>query len=94
MTFFAGGTSSGSGLSLRVTWLTAANVTVGQAHAACSASNVCAVPDTALNSPELWSPRSPTLYTAVLQLTDSSGILLDSTSVTGANSYRFSLRFD
>ena len=104
-----GGSKGGTGLSLRVTWFTSGNVTVGQAHVACSsckhsnnpplpliytgtifltdrlvtAANVCAVPDVTVSSPQLWSPRSPTLYTAVLSLTDGSArTVYDSTSVT------------
>ena len=70
-----GGSGGGSGLSLRVVYKMAAtgNATVGQSHATCTSSNVCSVPDITVASPQLWSPHSPTLYTALLQLTDSSG---------------------
>jgi beta-galactosidase/beta-glucuronidase len=78
-----GGSGGASGLALRVTWVSATNTTVGQAHAACTSATVCGVPDTALSSPQLWSPRSPTLYSAQLELTDSSGeTVYDSTTVT------------
>ena len=55
--------------------------TVGQVHATCSSANVCNVPNIAVNAPQLWSPRSPVLHTALLQLVDSTGTIYDSATV-------------
>eukprot|EP01052_Picozoa_sp_SAG31_P001085 SAG31_NODE_35_length_31836_cov_10.841352_4_plen_1036_part_00 len=77
-----GSSGGGSGLSLRATYAIAAtNTTVGQVHASCSSANVCNVPNIAVNAPQLWSPRSPVLHTALLQLVDSTGTIYDSVTL-------------
>jgi beta-galactosidase/beta-glucuronidase len=77
-----GGGGGGGGLSLRVTYaISATNATVGQVHATCSSANVCNVSNIAVNAPQLWSPRSPVLHIALVQLIDSTGAIYDSVSV-------------
>ena len=67
------GGASAAGLTLNVTFVNAADATVGQSTANCAAGvDTCSVSGVNLASPALWSPRSPVQYTAVVQLLDTA----------------------
>eukprot|EP01046_Picozoa_sp_COSAG06_P022946 COSAG06_NODE_1803_length_8361_cov_28.682401_5_plen_127_part_00 len=54
---------------------------VRRKHKNVPAGPFCSGAEATLTSPELWSPQNPTQYTAVIELIDSGGAVLDSVSV-------------
>lgn len=74
-------------LVLRASFLDGKNKTVGNASSSCEfgaagqAVTSCSIPDIQVDSPALWSPRSPVQYTALLELVTASGVVVDHQSV-------------
>lgn len=67
-------------LTLRVTYVDPAGKTVGTGGGTCGAKT-CNVADQVLEAPALWSPDSPTQYTAHIELLTTQQELLDTVDV-------------
>ena len=78
------GGASAAGVTLCVTYATAAGAMVGRSTAKCAAgAATCSAPSAVVHHPTLWSPRSPVQYTAAVRLLDTAtNAVLDEDLIT------------